>query len=90
MASDDLQKASNAVHVASTIFRNIGISRRRRESVCLRGESFPEGWEDCIVVGSIARNKDGSITISCQIDVHSDDGKCWGVDSREIRLPRKK
>lgn len=62
----------------------------RRESVF--DESVdPSTMEDVIVVGSFKRNPDGSITVSCQIDViDHKTGECWGVDSRVIRLPKRR
>ena len=60
--------------------------RKSRKSVLHDedSEDFPAGWEDGIVVGTIRRNQDGSITISCQIDVHGDGH--WWTTNREMRL----
>lgn len=63
--------------------------RRSNRSGCF-DEGMTSDMEDCIVVGSLKRNKDGSITISCQIDViDHETGQCWGVDTKVIRLPKK-
>lgn len=60
--------------------------------LCLdpRAIGFPPGWHDEIVCGSLRRNKDGSITVSCCINIYADDGTVYGVDGREIRLPKKR
>jgi hypothetical protein len=50
-------------------------------------EQFPGDWEDSIVVGSIVRNRDGTITVSCQIDVIGDD-EAW-VTYRDLRLEKR-
>ena len=47
-------------------------------------EEFPAGWEDGAIVGSLKRNRDGSITVNIQIDVQGD-GKYWQT-LRKIRL----
>ena len=75
-----ISEVRKAVHISEVINRKL-----------TGWESFPvdDGWEDCIVAGSFRFNADGSITINCQIDVNSTDGRSWGVDSRKIRLPRK-
>jgi len=52
-------------------------------------EDFPSGWEDTCIIGSIQRNKNGSLTVSIQIDVSSNDGQYWQTN-RNIRLERQK
>ena len=61
-----------------------------RVSVALRenAEQFPGDWEDSIVVGMICRNRDGTITVSCQIDVIDPNGEAW-VTYRDLRLERR-
>lgn len=51
-------------------------------------EDFPDGWEDSIVVGSIRRNRDGSLSISCQIDVVGK-AESW-TTNRIIRLEKSR
>jgi hypothetical protein len=48
-----------------------------------------EGMEDCIVIGSIVFNRDGSITASCGIMVRHPDGRKWET-YRDIRLPLRR
>ncbi len=78
---NDLKVTEQAVHIADVIFRKLGLTV---------WEGFPEGWTDEIVCGSFRRNKDGSITVDCCINVYADDGTVYGVDSRMIRLPKKR
>jgi hypothetical protein len=49
-------------------------------------ESFPSDWEESACVGSLKRNRDGSITVRIQIDVQGD-GESYSTN-REIRLKR--
>jgi hypothetical protein len=71
----ELRDAQQAVHVASVIADRLD-----------GFEPFPceSNWEDTIVCGSIKRNRDGSLTIACQINVDGD-GHSWET-FRKIRL----
>lgn len=52
-------------------------------------EEFPRGWEDGCVIGSIKRNRDGSITASIQIYIHGNTRDYYET-YRKIRLKREK
>jgi hypothetical protein len=70
----------NSVHVAKVIADRVN-----------GFEAIGGSMIDSIVAGSIKRNRDGSITIRCQISV--DDaatGERWALEDKTIRLPKKK
>jgi hypothetical protein len=51
-------------------------------------DSFPDGWEDGIVVGAVKRNRNGTLSISCTIWVHRID-ESWDT-TRTIRLAKRR
>ncbi len=73
-----MSRKTNAVHVASVI------ADRLNGFDPLKGS-----MTDSIVAGSYKRNRDGSVTIRCQIDLtDAATGETWRLDDRTIRLPR--
>ncbi len=56
-----------------------------------RAEDFPvdKKWVDEIVCGMVRRNRDGSLTVTCQINIYDEEHNTWSTH-RQIRLQRDK
>lgn len=50
-----------------------------------RAEFLPAGWHDEIVCHTIARNKDGTITVVALVNLYDDTGRRWTAE-RTIKL----
>jgi hypothetical protein len=52
-----------------------------------RAEFMPPDWHDEIVIHTMARNKDGSISVIALVNLYDGDGNRWTAE-RTIRLER--
>lgn len=51
-------------------------------------EDMPDGWYDEIVIHTIRRNKDGSVTAICHVNLYDGKGGVYSAE-RTIRLTKR-
>jgi uncharacterized membrane protein len=86
---EDLLSVANAMHVAEVCMDRAGALKRSRLSVTAVGaEPLPAGWLDEVVVHTIRRNDDGTVTAICMINLYDSEHNCYTAE-RVIRFARR-